>query len=192
MKLSSFSLLPLALLPSINASFATDIFSYANSLVSSQSGEEARMHSQMSKDGPISIMDSWTWTNCGTAADVVQLKSIKVSPDPPVPGKNLTVTVDAEVLQVIEDGAYVDVTVKLGLIKLLQKEFDVCEEAKNANATVQCPVQKGPYSVSQTVELPKEIPKAKFSVAVRGFTVDDEDMVCLDLLVDFMKRPGSV
>jgi hypothetical protein len=25
-------------------------------------------------------------------------------------------------------GAYVDVTVKLGLIKLLQKQFDMCEE----------------------------------------------------------------
>jgi len=28
-----------------------------------------------------------------------------------------------------QDGAYADVTVKLGLVKLLQKRFDVCEEA---------------------------------------------------------------
>jgi hypothetical protein len=28
-----------------------------------------------------------------------------------------------------QEGAYADVTVKLGLIKLLQKRFDVCEEA---------------------------------------------------------------
>lgn len=102
-----------------------------------------------------------------------QLKSITVSPDPPVPGKNLTVNVEADVLETIEvslqkdcftafarspsyllliatdpqvrlppalfgfcgsiadfqEGAYADVTVKLGLIKLLQKTFDVCEEA---------------------------------------------------------------
>jgi hypothetical protein len=31
-----------------------------------------------------------------------QLKSLVVSPDPPVPGKNLTVTVEAEVLETIE------------------------------------------------------------------------------------------
>ena len=31
-----------------------------------------------------------------------QLKSIAVSPDPPVPGKNLTVSVEADVLEVIE------------------------------------------------------------------------------------------
>lgn len=58
--------------------------------------------------------------------------------------------------------------------------------SRNANATVQCPVQPGPYSVSQTVELPQEIPKAKFSVLVRGYTVDDDDMLCLDLFVDFV------
>lgn len=28
-----------------------------------------------------------------------------------------------------QEGAYADVTVKLGLIKLLQKEFDLCQEA---------------------------------------------------------------
>jgi hypothetical protein len=28
-----------------------------------------------------------------------------------------------------KEGAFADVTVKLGLIKLLQKQFDVCEEA---------------------------------------------------------------
>lgn len=28
-----------------------------------------------------------------------------------------------------QEGAYADVTVKLGLIKLLHKQFDLCEEA---------------------------------------------------------------
>lgn len=57
------------------------------------------------------------------------IESITVSPDPPEPGKNLTVTVEATANEVVEEGAYADVTVKLGLIKLLQKRFDVCEEA---------------------------------------------------------------
>lgn len=29
----------------------------------------------------------------------------------------------------MQDGAYADVTVKAGIIRLLHKEFDVCEEA---------------------------------------------------------------
>jgi hypothetical protein len=38
---------------------------------------------------------------------------------------------------------------------------DHAHTSANANATVQCPVKPGTYSVSQTVELPKEIPKGK-------------------------------
>ncbi|EIW73685.1 hypothetical protein TREMEDRAFT_37462 [Tremella mesenterica DSM 1558] len=170
------------LIPSVLAFSISDTVKWANALLSSD---------VKSKAGQVHTMDSWSYVDCGLATDAVQLKSISVSPDPPVPGKNLTVTVEADVIQEIVEGAYADVTVKLGLIKLLQKEFDVCEEARNANATVQCPVHPGPYNVAQTVELPKEIPKAKFSVAVRGYTADDEDMLCLDLFVDFMKRPGQ-
>lgn len=166
----------------VTASLAGEALSWASQLVGGGRGALA------TGDGPIRTMDSWSYVDCGLATDAIQLKSIKVSPDPPVPGKNLTVTVEGDVLETIEEGAYVDVTVKLGLIKLLQKEFDVCEEARHANASVQCPVQPGPYTVSETVELPQEIPKAKFSVMVRGYTVDDDDMLCLDLFVDFMKK----
>lgn len=58
-----------------------------------------------------------------------QIKEINVTPDPPAPGKNLTVNVKAEVLKTVDEGAWAHVVVKLGLIKLLQKDFDICEEA---------------------------------------------------------------
>ncbi|KAK1925564.1 ML domain-containing protein [Papiliotrema laurentii] len=180
MRIPSIAIPLLALAPCISASLAGEAFMWANSLVSSDQAA--------TKGGEMHTMDSWSYKDCGLATDVVQLKKIVVKPDPPVPGENLTVTVDAEVLREIEDGATADVTVKLGLIKLLQKTFDICEEARNANATVQCPVDPGTYSVSQTVELPKEIPKAKFSVAVRGYTVDEDDLLCLDLFVDFVRH----
>ncbi|KAF4572840.1 Phosphatidylglycerol/phosphatidylinositol transfer protein [Pleurotus pulmonarius] len=133
--------------------------------------------------------DDWGYTDCGLPTDPIQITSIVVTPDPPQPGKNMTVKVKATAIERVEEGAYADVIVKLGLIKLLHKQFDLCEEARNADTDVQCPVEPGDYEVEQTVELPKEIPKAKFVVNVRGYTADDEDLVCLDLKVNFMKRP---
>lgn len=78
---------------------------------------------------------------------------------------------------------------KLGLIKLLEKHFDLCEEARIANATVQCPVESGSYTVQHTVALPREIPReiAKFTAKIVGDTVDDEDLFCLDFLFNFME-----
>ncbi|THH20645.1 hypothetical protein EW146_g762 [Bondarzewia mesenterica] len=138
---------------------------------------------------PVHTQEGWDWTDCGLATDPIQIESIHITPDPPKPGKDLTVLVKAIAQHEVQEGAYADVTVKLGLIKLLQKQFDVCEEARNANASVRCPVEKGYYEVEQTVALPKEIPQAKFTISVRGYTVDDDSLVCLDLKVDFMKKP---
>ncbi|KAI6132762.1 ML domain-containing protein [Pisolithus croceorrhizus] len=140
-------------------------------------------------DTPARTMEGWSYTDCGLPTDVVQIKSISVFPDPPKPGKNLTLTAVGTVNQVVEVGAFADVTVKLGLIKLLHKQFDICHEASAANASIQCPVDTGDYTVVQTVALPNEIPRAKFSINVRGYTVDEEDLLCLDLKVDFMQSP---
>ncbi|KAG2366616.1 ML domain-containing protein [Suillus spraguei] len=138
---------------------------------------------------PVHTMEGWSWTDCGSPADVIQLESISLSPDPPKPGQDLTVTVVGTAQGRVEDGASADVVVKLGLIKLLSKTFDICKEARTANATIQCPIEKGDYTVVETIALPKEIPQAKFSVNVKGYTQDDEDMLCLNIIVDFMRNP---
>lgn len=77
---------------------------------------------------------------------------------------------------------------------------------RNAQTDVQCPVEEGHYVVEQTVALPKEIPQgampsslscchsnlfviAKFTINARGYTVDDDDLFCIILKVNFMKGP---
>jgi len=139
-------------------------------------------------EDPVQTKTSWSFADCGEPNDVIQIESFIVSPDPPQPGKNLTVTVIAQANGVIADGAYADVTVKLGLVKLLNKRFDLCQEARNADTQVQCPVEPGPYTVVHTVALPKEIPPAKFTVAVRGYTVDEDPLMCANINADFRKK----
>lgn len=80
------------------------------------------------------------------------------------------------------------------------------DDRRKANATVQCPVKKGQYIVEQTADLPKEIPPGssiecllklsdlesdlgKFTIDVRGYSVNDDDLVCLKLVADFRRFP---
>ncbi|EIN04960.1 hypothetical protein PUNSTDRAFT_116237 [Punctularia strigosozonata HHB-11173 SS5] len=132
---------------------------------------------------------SWRWLDCGSSTDVVRIESIEVSPDPPEKGKDLSIEVTGNAGEVVEDGAFADVTVKIGPLRVLQKRYDLCEEARNANASIQCPIDEGRHIVNQTVTLPKEIPNALYRINVRGYTMNDEDMVCIDLDVDFRNRP---
>ncbi|KAK7463662.1 hypothetical protein VKT23_005603 [Stygiomarasmius scandens] len=142
----------------------------------------------MQADSPISVAGGWSWKDCGKDSDAIKVKSIEVSPDPPQAGKDLTVTAIGTASETIDDGALVEVTVKLGLIQLLKKEFDICDEARKANASIQCPIEEGEHRVVQTVSLPKEIPPAKFKVHVEGWTANEDDMLCLNLDIDFMNR----
>ncbi|KAI5475526.1 phosphatidylglycerol/phosphatidylinositol transfer protein, Npc2p [Pseudohyphozyma bogoriensis] len=140
---------------------------------------------QLGDKDTVRTATTWDWFDCGSPDDAIAIKSIKLKPDPPVPGKDLTVYAEGKIKTLVDEGAYADVTVKLGLIKLLTKTFDICDELSNANATLQCPIQPDDYSITQTLALPEEIPP-KFSVHVNAFTQLDEPMACLDILINFL------
>lgn len=126
--------------------------------------------------------------DCGQPGDAITIESFEVDPNPPKPGHKVTIRASGTAHELIEEGAYADVTVKLGsYIKLLQKRFDICEELSKANVTLQCPIQPGYYEIEQEIELPKEIPRAKYNVAARAYTQDDEDMACANVVLDFLK-----
>ncbi|KAL1757585.1 ML domain-containing protein [Schizophyllum commune] len=149
---------------------------------SSVDAEQVRLQT-----GGARVEKSWSYIDCGYDGSTVNLKSIEISPDPPIPGQQLTVTVKADVREIIQDGASATVVVKVGLIKLLHRTYDICEEARKANSTVQCPVEKGEHTVVQTVQLPREIPRAPFKIDVDAYTHEDDDMACVRLAVDFRK-----
>ncbi|KZT52867.1 hypothetical protein CALCODRAFT_501777 [Calocera cornea HHB12733] len=131
---------------------------------------------------------TWSWKDCGTDDFAVKVTGLEVSPDPPEPGKTLTLHGTGQVKSLIEEGAYANVLVKAGYVIILKKKFDLCEEAVNNNFTVQCPIEEGFYEITQVVDLPQEIPKFKYGIAIRGFTADEDDMTCLDITIDF-KQP---
>ncbi|BGP17472.1 hypothetical protein JCM10213_003245 [Rhodosporidiobolus nylandii] len=142
--------------------------------------------SQVGTDGRVDAMTQWGWFDCGDPSDAIEIESIKISPDPPKPGHNLTIEAAGKVKTLVDEGTYADVTVKLGLIKLLTKRFDVCEELDNADAELQCPIKPDSYKITQTVALPKEIPRAKFQVNARVFTQEELPAACVDLWINFL------
>ncbi|GAA5854307.1 hypothetical protein JCM3766R1_005347, partial [Sporobolomyces carnicolor] len=41
--------------------------------------------------GDVGTLTKWDWTDCGSPSDALQIDSIKISPDPPKPGQDLTI-----------------------------------------------------------------------------------------------------
>lgn len=117
--------------------------------------------------------------------DVVTIDSVDLSPNPPeayvlpahalaflrapVPfssltanpssGQELIITASGTVSKPILEGAYVNLQVKYGLIRLISTTADLCEQIGNVD--LECPIEKGPLAITKSVELPNEIPPVR-------------------------------
>ncbi|CAO3626275.1 unnamed protein product [Mucor hiemalis] len=126
---------------------------------------------------------------CGTESDIFQFDGeIKVTPELVTPGAEVTIEAQGTLSEDVDEGTYADVVVKLGLIKLIHRRFDLCEELRNDKNELQCPLKKGKVVIKQTVKLPKEIPPGKFSVQAVVYNAEDSDVTCLNVVADFTRR----
>ncbi|KAF5666030.1 phosphatidylglycerol phosphatidylinositol transfer [Fusarium heterosporum] len=123
------------------------------------------------------------------SADLIKIDSVDLSPNPPKAGQELLIKAKGTVKQKIEEGAYVLLTVKYGLIRLISTKADLCEQIGNVD--LKCPVEAGVVEVTKSVDLPNEIPSGKYTVLADVFTVDDVQMTCLTATVVFSRSSKS-
>ena len=77
-------------------------------------------------------------------------------------GKTLTIEAKGNFTEEVEEGAYLVLVVKYGLIRLLHQEADLCEQMKN-NVDEDCPLI-GEKTITKDVNLPKQIPPVSDNV----------------------------
>ncbi|CUM52408.1 Phosphatidylglycerol/phosphatidylinositol transfer protein [Debaryomyces fabryi] len=114
---------------------------------------------------------------------LLNLQSVVIDPNPPLRGQNLTFVAKGVLSQDIEEGAYVEVDVRYGFIKLLHQTFDLCEEITKID--MECPISKGQQVIEKRVEIPAEVPPGKYIVNARAYTKDDIFITCLSAMVEF-------
>ncbi|CAK7227972.1 Phosphatidylglycerol/phosphatidylinositol transfer protein [Sporothrix curviconia] len=122
------------------------------------------------------------------SSDILTIKSVDLAPNPPLAGTELVINAVASVSKKIKQGAYVNLQVKYGLIRLISTTADLCEQIQNVD--LECPIEKGLISITKSVDLPNEIPPGKYTVLADVYTVDDEPVTCLTATVTFA-RDGS-
>lgn len=110
---------------------------------------------------------------------------IEVTPDPPQRGKDLSARITGNLVRVLGDGAYVDITVKFGLIKLHSERKALADLLNEWGGAL--PQETGLFTLelSNSKVLEKEFPGGKYKVILRGYTKADEDAFSLVLTVNF-------
>lgn len=78
-------------------------------------------------------------------------------------GATLSIKASGVFHQDVEEGAKVHLQVKYGLIRIINQEADLCDNIKNVD--LECPLKKGPMTLTKDVELPKEIPPVSLELS---------------------------
>ncbi|KAL1930033.1 hypothetical protein VTP01DRAFT_1187 [Rhizomucor pusillus] len=125
-------------------------------------------------------------SDCSDEKYILDIQNITLTPPDPKPGDELLIEATGYLKERVDYGAYADVTVALNRrFILLRKTFDICEEMEKNDAQIKCPVEPGLLKVTQTVTLPKEVPKARFLVHVRANNYNEAKLACLNVVADF-------
>lgn len=153
----------------------------ANALSLYRGGEQAIIHG----DDPLDVPGENPLKFCEAdrEKDAIVIDSVILTPNPPEAGTTLNIAAAGTVKQQIEEGAYVNLQVKYGYIRLINTKADLCEEIKNVD--LECPIKEGKIAIIKSVDLPKEIPPGKYTVLADVFTKDDEHITCLTATVTF-------
>lgn len=86
-------------------------------------------------------------------------------------GQDLVIKASGTLAEAVEEGAYVALQVKYGLIRLISTKADLCEQVHNVD--IECPIEKGDIIITKTVELPQEIPKVRRTVSISSACIVD-------------------
>jgi len=95
-------------------------------------------------------------TPCGSNG-LLSITSLKLNPDPPKTGQNLSLIANGFLRAPIVQGAQLRVSVKLGFIPLYDQTDMLCDLARNNG--LECPIGVGEHSIVAEFPIPGIAPK---------------------------------
>ncbi|KAL9013572.1 MAG: hypothetical protein Q9173_001735 [Seirophora scorigena] len=110
------------------------------------------------------------------------IDNVDLEPNPPEKGKELLIKARGNFTEKVEQDAYINISVKYGLITLINTKADLCEQMKQVDE--ECPLD-GAKAFTKSVTLPKEIPTGTYSVLADVYNNDNKQITCLKASVHF-------
>ncbi|QDS69698.1 hypothetical protein FKW77_009751 [Venturia effusa] len=145
---------------------------------------------RLQDDDPLKVPGKNPLLFCADPTDnILEIQKADLDPNPPKAGTTLSISAEGYLNEDIEEGAKVHITVKYGVITLINQETDLCEQTKNVD--LECPLEKGELKLTKDVDLPKEIPPGNYHVLADVYTKDGKKITCLTAAFRFFDQVGD-
>ncbi|KAI4282700.1 MAG: hypothetical protein L6R38_002747 [Xanthoria sp. 2 TBL-2021] len=134
-------------------------------------------------DDSLSVPGDNPLSFCADPSDyILTIDNVDLDPNPPEKGKALQIKAKGNFTQEIEQDAYINLSVKYGVITLINTKADLCEQMKEVDES--CPLE-GAKDFTKDVTLPKEIPRGTYTVLADVYTKKNVQITCLKAVVHF-------
>jgi len=118
------------------------------------------------------------WKNCGSSTDHFSISNVTITPDPPVIGENLTISISGTLDETITGGnAYV--WAKWKNILVYNHTYDLCSTVSKWG--INCPIQKGPLVAGVSETIPNVVPHGAYTCQLSVNDMNDERVLCIAL-----------
>lgn len=116
---------------------------------------------------------------CDSEYVAFKIHNVKLIPDSPIKGENLTVIVNGTLEKDVIVGAKLTTLFKFMNIALFRQTFDVCKELENTpDAPMKCPIEKGDKLWKYTFNIPDNMPSGKYQINANITNLSDEVLLC--------------
>ncbi|KAL9624447.1 MAG: hypothetical protein Q9160_001410 [Pyrenula sp. 1 TL-2023] len=114
---------------------------------------------------------------------ILDIRYANLDPNPPKTGQKLTISASGVLSKEIKEDSKVQLQVKYGLITLIKQNADLCDQIGNVD--LECPLPKGVMTLTKEVDIPKEVPKGKYTVSANVLDENGDVVTCLEAVVYF-------
>ena len=119
------------------------------------------------------------WSSCGGSNDLFQLYAIRLTPDPPKRSQVLRVEVVGHLAEALTEG-YMNYTVKLGIIPIVQDTMELCKALEMEPKLPQCPLRAGEWSVTHEADIPMAVPFGPYTIRSVAWTKNGRQIYCVE------------
>ncbi|KAI8866373.1 hypothetical protein GQ42DRAFT_158808 [Ramicandelaber brevisporus] len=112
-----------------------------------------------------------SFADCSEGGSIGKVKSVRISPDPPVAGSKAKVTASVQLKKPVSRGTLA-VNARVGWFKV-DRSYDICKLA--AKVKDPCPLKAGLHNFTITQEIPDRLSGRTVEFTVTASTTGDED-----------------
>jgi hypothetical protein len=118
-----------------------------------------------------------TLQSCAEQRSSFNLNNVVLTPYPVQIGRQLVVTARGNLSKRIAKGAQVQVVGKLGILRIIDRKLDLCEEG--AKVGKPCPVESGSVDLQVVQDIPKEAPQTTLNLEIKATNADGTPILCI-------------